>query len=50
MIRLLSEKIQNMTNYDDEFFSALAEIELHLSAQPSLLGMAEYLQIVGVKG
>lgn len=48
-VRLLSEKIQTMTNYDPKFFSKIADIELHLSEEPSLLGMAEYLQIVGRK-
>lgn len=45
----LSEEIQTMTDYDDKFFSKIADIELHLSEKPSLLGMAEYLQIVGKK-
>jgi len=45
-VRLVPEEIQTMTNYDDTFFSKLAEMELYLSEVPSLLGMAEYLQIV----
>jgi hypothetical protein len=45
----LSEAIQTMTNYDDKFFSELADMELHLSEDPSLSGIAEYLQIVGIK-
>ena len=47
--RLLPEDIQAMVNYDDKFFSEIADIELHLSEEPSLLGMAEYLQIIGEK-
>lgn len=46
---LLSSKIQTMTEYDDKFFSEIRELELHLSEEPSLLGLAEYLQIVGRK-
>jgi len=46
---LLPQKIQTMTDYDDKFFSDIRDIELHLSEEPSLLGMAEYLQIVGRK-
>ena len=47
--RFLSEEIQNMTDYDDNFFSQIVEIELSLSTETSLLGMAEYLQIIGEK-
>jgi len=49
MIRLLPEEIQMMTDYDDKFFSELADLELYLSEEQSLSGMAEYLQIVGKK-
>jgi len=38
-----------MTNYGDKFFSGIADMELRLSEESSLLGMAEYLQIVGKK-
>jgi len=48
-VRLLPEEMQTMVNYDDIFFSKLAEMELYLSEVPSLLGTAEYLQIVGEK-
>lgn len=48
-VHLLPEEIQTMTNYDDTFFSKLADMELYLSEIPSLLGTAEYLQIVGEK-
>jgi ubiquinone/menaquinone biosynthesis C-methylase UbiE len=48
-VRSLPEESQTMTNYDDTFFSKLAEMELNLSEVPSILGIAEYLQIVGEK-
>lgn len=48
-VRLLPEETQVMTDYDDAFFSRLAAIELRLSEDPSVLGMAEYLQIAGRK-
>lgn len=48
-VRSLPEESQTMTSYDDTFFSHLSEMELYLSEVPSLLGMAEYLQIVGEK-
>lgn len=47
VIRSLPQEIQTMTSYDEDFFSEIATLELHLSEEPSLLGMAEYLQIVG---
>jgi ubiquinone/menaquinone biosynthesis C-methylase UbiE len=46
---LLSSKIRTMTEYDDEFYSEIRDLELHLSEEPSLLGLSEYLQIVGRK-
>lgn len=49
LMRSLSEKIQTMTTFGDELFSELADMELCLSEDPSLLGMAEYVQIVGGK-
>jgi ubiquinone/menaquinone biosynthesis C-methylase UbiE len=36
--------------YSESFINKVAEIELLLSEEPSLLGMAEYIQIVGRKG
>ena len=39
--------MKRYTSYDEDFFSEIATLELHLSEEPSLLGMAEYLQIVG---
>ena len=48
-VRSLPEETQTMTNYDDIFFSNLAATELYLSEIPAVLGMAEYLQIVGEK-
>jgi ubiquinone/menaquinone biosynthesis C-methylase UbiE len=36
--------------YSESFINKVAEIELLLSKDPSLLGMAEYIQIVGRKG
>jgi len=38
-----------MKDYDDKLFSNIRDIELHLSEEPTLLGMAEYLQIIGRK-
>jgi ubiquinone/menaquinone biosynthesis C-methylase UbiE len=49
VVRLLPERTQTMTNDDNSFLPKLAEMELYLSEVPSLLGMAEYLQIVGEK-
>jgi len=49
-VRLLPENLQTMKNHDDRLFSNFAAMELHLSEASSLLGMAEYLQIVGEKG
>jgi len=49
VMRSLPENTQTMTNYGDKFFSGIADIELRLSEESSLLGMAEYLQIVGKK-
>ena len=49
MLNQAEGKTQTMTDYDDKFFSDIRDIELHLSEEPSLLGMAEYLQIVGRK-
>jgi len=46
---LLSSEIQLMKDFDDKFFSEIRDLELHLSEEPSLLGLAEYLQIVGKK-
>lgn len=48
-IRLLPQDIQTTNSADEEFLSDMAALELHLSEEPSLLGMAEYLQIVGIK-
>jgi len=48
-VRSLPEESQTMTDYDETFFSNLAAMELCLSEDPSLLGMAEYLQIAGEK-
>lgn len=47
-IRSLPEEIQNLTDFDEEFFSQIAQLELHCSEDPSLLGIAEYLQVVGL--
>ena len=46
---LLSSEVQLMKDFDDKFFSEIRDLELHLSEEPSLLGLAEYLQIVGKK-
>jgi ubiquinone/menaquinone biosynthesis C-methylase UbiE len=37
-------------SYSESFINKVAEIELVLSEEPSLLGMADYIQIVGRKG
>jgi ubiquinone/menaquinone biosynthesis C-methylase UbiE len=37
-------------SYSELFINKIAEIELLLSEEPSLLGMAEYIQVVGRKG
>ena len=37
-------------SYSESFINKIAEIELLLSEDPSLLGMADYIQIVGRKG
>ncbi|MBN2466700.1 MAG: methyltransferase domain-containing protein [Deltaproteobacteria bacterium] len=49
LMRSLPEQIQAMTDFDERLFSDLAEMELALSEEPSVLGMAEYLQITGEK-
>ena len=46
---LLEKKFRTMKDYDDKLFSNIRDIELHLSEEPTLLGMAEYLQIIGRK-
>ncbi len=48
-VQSLPEEWQTLSTYDDSLFSNLAAIELSVSEDPSLLGMAEYLQIVGEK-
>lgn len=48
-VRLLPEERRVMTDFDDAVFSHLSSVELHLSEDPSVLGMAEYLQIAGQK-
>ena len=48
-VRLLPEEMQTTANFDDTFFSKLAEMELYLSEVPSISGTGEYLQIVGEK-
>ena len=35
--------------YDGKFIEKIAEVELLLSEESSLLGMAEYIQLVGRK-
>ena len=47
LMRSLSKRIQTMTNFGDTFFFEIADMELCFSEDPSLLGMAEYIQIVG---
>lgn len=42
--------IKTGPSYSESFINKVAEIELLLSEDPSLLGMAEYIQIVGRKG
>ncbi len=46
---VLSKEIQRTMDFDDKFFSEIRELEYQLSEEPSLLGMAKYLQIVGRK-
>jgi hypothetical protein len=46
---LLSSKVQGMKDFDDKFYHKIRDLELHLSEEPSLLRLAEYLQIVGEK-
>lgn len=49
LMRALSEKIQTMIDFDEKLFFELAGMELRCREDQSLLGMAEYLQIVGEK-
>ena len=42
--------IKTGPSYSESFINKVAEIELLLSEDPSLLGMADYIEIVGRKG
>ena len=45
----LPEEVKAKKNYNEVFFSEIAEIALLLSEEPSVLGIAESLKIVGKK-